>query len=231
MEVRLDINAKAFMAGLEKGPKRLAYAVERALNRTGLLIQKEMRQKVVGDFTVRQRTFITRNIAKIEKSGFAKVREGRAFLEIAVAKVPKLHLADFERGGPVPPWAEAVAGGFVPMPVFGGPARKTPGAKTPKKYKLSNIQFHRTTTRGGKEVLVSNERDFYAIPGVGIFERTGESRKQSKPTRLVYFFFPTLTFDERLGFIETGRRIGEKFFPVYLDEAKREALAYQSGRE
>ena len=219
MKIAVKIESANLIRKLRNGDRRLAYAVVNALNKTGLRIQEAMREKVVGDFTVRQKTFIVRQVAKIDRTNFANVRRGQAWIEIAVGQAPRLLLAKFEAGGERLPFV----GKNIAIPVIGGPARPTLVRKVPKQWTFEALNFVKTQTRSGKEMIVSRNQRVYIVPGVGVFARVGKRK-----SKLVYAFVPHMRLDERLEFVKTARRVAGTYFAEEMKRQVAEAVARAS---
>lgn len=217
-----------------KADRRFGYAVETALNKTATKwVQPAIRDRVQGAFTVRQKSFISRNVAKIERRSFASARAGRAFIEIAMAKVPRFYMALFEEGESIPPWVEEFARGFVPLPVIGGPARRSRGKRVPSRLKLSRMTFAHAPTRSGGFTVASSVPDLYLVPGVGIFQRKdGQGRTEGGSGRgtLVYYFFPKMSADTRLEYVKTGARAAREHFGDEMAAALAEAIRFDEAR-
>lgn len=220
MKINVRVDNANLIRKLQAGDRRLAYAVVNALNKTGKRIQVAMREKVVGDFTVRQKTFILRMVAKIDKTSFANVRRGQAWIEIAVGQAQRLLLSKFEEGGE----RHAFIGKNIAMPVIGGPARRTRGAKVPAAWRFETLAFTETETRTGKKTYVSANQRAYIVPGVGVFERT------AKGSRLVYAFVPVMTLDERLGFVKTATDVADRWFTEEMEREAINAIGRAGGR-
>lgn len=217
MKINVAIDNRELLLKLQNGEKRLAYAVVNALNSTAKRIQTEVREKVVGDFTVRQKQFIQRQVAKIERTSFANVRRGQAWVEVEVGHAPRLLLSKFEQGGERLPFV----GKNIALPVIGGPARPALSRRVPKRWTFEALQLQETTTRGGKRVVASAQQSVYVVPGVGVFQRVGGE------TRMVYAFVPTMTLDERLEFVRTARSVADRWFHEDMERETVKALTYK----
>lgn len=221
MNIRVSVENTQLLLRLRNGEKRLAFAVVNALNNTAKRIQNAMREKVVEDFTVRQKQFITRQVAKIDRSSFANVRRGQAWVEIAVGQAPRLLLSKFEEGGTRLPFV----GKNVALPVIGGPARPSLSRRVPRAWTFEALQFHEAArTKTGQPIIVSSTQSAYIVPGVGVFQRVRGR------TRLVYAFIPHLTLEERLGFIKTARAVTDRWFAEEIETESMKALAHDGGR-
>jgi len=99
MKIDVQIDVAPLLLRLRNGEKRLAYGVVNALNATARRIQDAERERVQSTFVLRKRDFILREIAKIRRTSFANVRQGRAWVEIEVGQKRRLLLSQFEAGG------------------------------------------------------------------------------------------------------------------------------------
>src|SRR3989304_3097363 len=99
MKIDVQIDGAPLLLRLRNGEKRLAYGVVNALNATARRIQDAERERVQSTFVLRKRDFILREIAKIRRTSFANVRQGRAWVEIEVGQKRRLLLSQFEAGG------------------------------------------------------------------------------------------------------------------------------------
>lgn len=217
MRIDVQIDTKQLFERMRNGERRLGYATVNALNNTAKRIQLAMREKVQGDFTVRQKQFIIQQVAKIDRRSFANVKRGQAWVEIAVGERPRLLLSKFEKGGERLPFV----GQNVAVPVIGGPARPTLARRVPKAWTFEALQFQSTTTRSGKKAIASARQKAYIVPGVGVFERTGRGE-----SRAVYVFVPHLTLDQRLQFVQTARSVADTFFAEEMERETIKALAF-----
>lgn len=239
MRLNMDVSAVKLLEKLKRSQKHIAYAVANALNATGLDVQRAIQKRVVSGeakFTVRQKQFIQRQAAKINKSSFSSVKRGQPYIEIEVGHVKEggreLLLADYERGKTRTPFV----GKSIAFPTVGGPARRNLASKVPKAWTFEQLQFRQARSRtdvekgrigkgsrkrGGskrKQIWVSARQDAYLIPGVGVFQRVGRRSK------LVYYFVPRLTIDQRLQFVWTARRTAAKTFRKNLRTAIKAEL-------
>jgi len=217
MRIDVRVDTTRLFNRMRHGERRLAYSTINALNNTAKRIQVAIREKVQGNFTLRQKQFVLREAAKIDRTSFANVRRGQAWVEIAVGQRPRLFLSTFETGGERLPFV----GHNVAMPVIGGPARPTLKRRVPKAWTFEALQFHATTTRSGKRTIVSARQKAYIIPGVGVFESTGRGE-----SRMVYAFVPHITLDQRLQFVKTAEGVANEFFSEEMERETIKALAY-----
>jgi hypothetical protein len=219
MRIDVRVDGTRLFKFIRNGQKRLAFSVIEALNKTGLEAQRAVQEGAPGKFTVRQRVFIRRQIAKIEKRSFASVARGQAYIEIEVGKVTtgrrELLLAKFEKGGERQPFI----GHNIAVPVTGGPARPNIGRAVPRQWQFQNLAFRRAQTRKGASVWVSPNERAYIVPGVGVFRRT------SRGSRMVYAFVSSVKIDQRLGFERTIRLVADRRFSKNMGAQIAQALA------
>ena len=176
------------------------------------------------------------------------IASGRLYREIFVgeagSKAGPLLLAEFEKGGTRKPFV----GKKVAVPITGGPARPTPQSSVPKAYTFAGLKFRKfkrgtlqRRKRRGKTVNESvfgefgrlsrvagaaaesgvqwkGEQSTYLIPGVGVFQRTGEG------SRPVWAFLPPFPIDKRLEFVSTAERVAPPWFREELERETVEAL-------
>jgi len=202
LTINVNVDTSELLLRLQNGEKRLAYAVQEALNKTAVRVEQAIQEHTLGEFTVRQRQFIRRQAAKIDKTSFASVRNGRAYVEIAVGQAPRLFLSEFEAGGERLPFV----GKNVAMPVIGGPARPSISSKVPAQWTFEALQFRETTTRSGRRAIVSRTQSAFIVPGVGVFQRVGGE------TKLVYAFVPSVRLAPRLEFEATAQSVADRWF-------------------
>lgn len=166
MKIDLRIDAAPLVLRLEKGERRLAYAVVNAINNTAKRVQEAERLHVQSSFQIRRPKFFFGLPARPGGAAarirpFANVRQGRAYAEVAVSPPPgrglvsgRLLLSIFERGGertPSSPGAKHVA-----VPITGGPARPTFASQIPKEYTWAGMRL--AAYRGGKRVKRAGQR-------------------------------------------------------------------------
>lgn len=221
--VGIDIDTRNLLLRLNKGEKRLAYAVVNALNETAKRIQAGERQHLLKQFTVRQIAFMQREVAKIERKNFANVKRGQAWVEIGVGQKPRLLLSEFEKGGERLPFV----GKNVAIPVLGGPARPTMRSRVPRGLQFQSLAFRDVYGRKSHGRSIVGQRRTYIVPNVGVFQRTGPKRRQ---TRMLYAFRPRLTLDDRLEFVRTARLVADRWFKEEMEKQVADALAHDQGK-
>lgn len=229
LKINVRFDNRALFARLgPQADQKLAYAMVNALNKTALEIQRAERQRVLGEFDVRQRAFISREAAKIERENFANVRKGRAFVEIGIGQKARLLLSTFEAGGVRYPFF----GSHVALPVIGSPARRTRRSRVPSALTFEQLAFHKGK---GDGVWIGGNRT-YLIEGVGVFQR-GVARKtkksRQKTTRhdsvMIYAFHDPFPLRARLEWVRTARRIANVALSRHLeDEATKAVLRARS---
>lgn len=226
MKIQVQFDSARLLALVQGSEKRLAYEVTNAINDTAKQAQAAVRASVLSRFTVRQKQFITRNAAKIDRTSFANPKRGQAWAEIAVGQVQTGHrpllLSTFEKGGVREPFV----GHNIAVPILGGPARRTRTSRVPAEWQFQNLRFQKSTTRTGKDVWVSANRRAYLIPGVGVFQRGGAGAHPLYGSTMVYAFVPSSRIDTRLGFEATVRRIADRNFSKNVGHRIGNAIAY-----
>lgn len=217
MKIDVNIDSSGLLRRLPKSYKRLAYAAVNAINQTLRLIQTKERERVQVEFTVRKQEFILREAAKIKP--FASVKQGRAFGEVAVGQKPRLLLSTFERGGTRQPSSGST---YIAAPVIGSPARPTFKSAVPAEFRMKRLNFEKTKT--GKARKAVREAGVYLIPDVGIFKRTGPETSQP-----VYFFVRSQVLRARLRFMDTAKKITDKWFREFFQREVVKAVAHSKG--
>src|SRR5689334_19525028 len=145
----VSIDATRPLALLKNGGKRMAYAVVNAMNATAKEIQKEERERVRQQFTVRKNDFIMREAVVIRGaqggSGFASVGKTRFEVRIAVGQKARLLLSGFESGDERRP----VKGRNVAVPLTGGPARPSFSSSVPGSgFEFRDLDLRQVTGAG-----------------------------------------------------------------------------------
>ena len=255
IQVRMDVESLVSridaVAG-DKGPRRLAFAVVNAINRTAKLVQAAEIEHVRDVFTVRKTAFLLGTPSRPGGAAarirpFASVKDTRPYAEVSVGASSDsakrtLLLSQFEAGGirrPFTPGAKAVA-----TPITGRPARPTIGSSVPKDYTFSGLKLK--AYRGGRRLSRKARAAAIAAPGAqgavqwkgenrtfilpkakgsplgGVFQRTGP-----KPgdIREIYEFRKGDPIDKRLRFVATARRIADVWFPRFLEQEVAQVLA------
>ena len=220
MNIDVQIDTKELILRLQKGERRLAYAVVNAINNTAKRIQKAEVESLQQRFTVRSE-FVKRRVAVIKP--FANVKRGIPFAEIGVntEKAPRLLLSAFERGAerkPVTPGAKLVA-----EPVVGGPARPQFASQVPMEYRVGKLRFDRT--KRGKHRIGVTRTSTYLVPEVGIFQRISK-----EATRIVYFFSRGKKIKPTLHFVETAEKEAQRWFHEEMERETINAIARDRGR-
>lgn len=244
MSLRLGIDVETseltrYMGRLRT--KSLAFAAVNGINATVKRVQEEARRNIEREFTVRAATrqFVLREGAKIMQ--FASTRQPTPFAELGVNNRPRFLLGEFERGAqrrPFTPGAKSVA-----RPLAGSAARPTFGSTVPAALRFKALQLRpqldslqrkelrsikgadrketaalraaRRSELGRGRVWKGKQRT-YAVPGVGVFQRTGP-----KTSELLYVYDSDIRLPPRLRFVASAR---EKA-PAWLRQETRKALA------
>jgi hypothetical protein len=174
-QINVEIDSTRLYDRMEKGVKRLPYAVANALRDTALEVQAAAHANVRRTMIVRKPDFLFGTpgrpggaAAKIVV--FPSVKEGTMYTEIAVGqgktfRTQRLLLPIFEAGGerkPFTPGAKSVA-----VPLLGRPARPSLNRGVPPQYTFAGLQF--TAYRGGKRLRKRTTRS----GAVGVFGEFG----------------------------------------------------------
>lgn len=213
IKVNVQVDTSKLLLRLEKGQKRLAYAVANALNATAKDIQAAERDRVRNEFEVRT-DFIVRQAAIIRP--FASARQGRPYVEISVGKKPRLHLGTFEAGGNRPP----AVGQRVAVPLTGEAARPSFGQSVLPEFRISKLFGRGKGSRRSKQ----GKEHTYIVPGVGVFQRHEET------TQLIYVFERKVTLRPRLRFFSTAARVASARFRTHLQNETSAAVVRSGGR-
>lgn len=242
MKIDLNMDAKALEQRMDLSAKNLAYASVNAVNKTALQVQKQAQENVKSRFTLRQPDFVLRQAAIIKP--FASVGQGRPYAEIQVGQKPRLLLADFEKGAQRAPFI----GKNVAVPITGSPARPSFSAPVEGSLRITALGLQPTLTaaqrqqrrsikgknaaetrsmrgdfnraHGAGQVWKGRQRT-YMIPGVGIFQRTGPKKAD---TRMLYKFMPHPQLKPTLGFLAMAQAQGKAWLSDNLQHALIEEL-------
>lgn len=237
MKIDLNFDAKALMARFQLTEKNLAYVSVNAINKTALQIQDQQRKNVRARFTLRKPDFVLKQAAIVKP--FASVGQGRPYAEIYVGQRDRLLLSDFEHGGTRKPFI----GKSVAVPITGSAARPGFGAPVDGAFRMTALGFRPTLTSSqrqqqrsikgsnrketsamrkdyaravaGKQVWKGRQHT-YLIPGIGVFERTGPKKRDS---RLIYKFKPNPQLRPTLGFIAMAQSEGQRWLADNLQGA------------
>lgn len=212
MKVNLQVDAAPLILRLKDGPRRLAWAVVRAITKTLKRIQDSERARVRGIFTVRKEQFIMRQAAIIDP--FPSIREARPYGEIAVGQKKRLLLSIFERGGT----REPAVGKRLAIPIKGGPARPTWEEPVPEEFFFSKLKFRLKSGKRGKRVT---ESGLYLIPKVGVFKRVA-----GEESKLAFAFTGPKKLSPRLEFIQTAEAVANQWFGEEMERQALDALAH-----
>jgi len=219
LQVNVRVDTSNLISRLDKGQRRLAYAVANALNATARDIQTAERSRVSSEFTLRNPTFILRQAAIIRP--FASATQGRAYVDVSVGKKPRLLLSRFEEGGDRPPFK----GSSVAVPITGESARPQFGQPVTPSLRFSALKLRLRRGRGRSSVRIRRgEERTYMIPGVGVFQRDSEG------SRLIYSFESDVNLSPRLRFIDTARRVTHERFRRHLRDETVNAIIRAGGR-
>lgn len=217
MRIDVQIESKDLVLKLDKGHKRLAYAVAQGINDTAKLIQQVEREAVEDEFTVRKPEFILRQAAIIDP--FASPRKGLAYAEIRVGQKKRLLLPQFEEGGPRAPQKGSKS---VAMPVVGSAARPSWQQSVPTALRFTRLGLRRRPKPAGTadasdgqepEVKIYLGRaGTYQLPGVGVFQR----REGQKESELIYSFLQGEQLPQKLHFVERAKDVADRWFARHV---------------
>lgn len=258
MKIDVQVDTAQLLLRLEKGEKRLAYAVVNAINKTALRIQEAERERVRRQFVVRKQDFIMREAAIVKP--FASVKQARPFAEISVGDKKRLLLRAFEKGAerkPFTPGAKSVA-----VPLLGRPARPSIASPVPPAFRFSGMKlkaFYKgkrlTNRRRGRktsDVDLHGEYGRVALPqpeASGGIQWKGEHRTFLLPIsarapfgavfqrigpkrgdiREIWSFRRGVRLDARLEFVLTAQRVAAQWFGEELERETIAALARSGG--
>lgn len=215
MEIRSSVDARGLLLKLEKGQRKLAYAVANGINDTAKTIQGETRTAVAEAFTLRgsKGEFLKRQAAIVKP--FASAKSGRPFAEIAVGRKERLLLGQFERGGKREPFV----GKRVAVPITGNPARPTFSSPVVANLRIKRLGLKPDPRRPGQLI---GRQNTYTVKDVGIFQRLGPGPRNS---RLLYAFDSDVQLPKRVQFTALWRKRAEALLDDNIDRRiKRELL-------
>lgn len=162
--LNVNVDAARLLLDIERltnGPKRFAFAIERAGNSTLKLMQGTAHEHVEDRLTIRRPEFFFGTAGRPGGAAgrithFFSVRDGRPFGEIAISSPrtvssrQQLLLGEFERGGslrrPFTPGAKRVA-----VPVTGGPARPQFSSTVPAAFTFKGLSIIKVNAKGEAE--------------------------------------------------------------------------------
>lgn len=184
MDIRVDIEATRLIRRLDKGEKRVAFAVVNALNRTAERIQQAEFEHVRSAFIIRKPAFFFgvpgRPGGAAARLRRASVGKARPYAEVwagasSQASARRTLLTGFERGAvrrPMTPGAKRVA-----VPLQGRPARPSIRRGVPPEFTFAGMQLRayrggrkltrRTRSRRNAEIGVFGEFGRLRIPDAG----------------------------------------------------------------
>lgn len=197
--IRVDVRAAEVLNVLRNGEKRMTWAIANAINATLKDAQAGIRATAEKRMHIRS-AFVRRQLAVLK---FATGRVPNPSGRVYVGQKDRLLLGEFERGGTRRPFV----GSNVAIPLVGGPARPTKSSPVRKSMGFPALAFHR------KGKSIQGQKRTYIVPDVGVFQRTGPGKRDS---RMVYLFRPTVRLDARLQFEATARRVVGHVFPHNL---------------
>ena len=180
--------------------KQLPFAASQAINATSKDVQKAIINRIHNVFNVRRPLFVQRSV----KIRFAKKHDLEA--QIAIADLGGKPTADilskFETGDDKLPTRSRV------LAVPAGDIRRTARGIITKQQQLGNLK-----------------RSFYLKTKAGheyIFQRTGKPRKA---IRMRYILKPRVQIDDRLRFVQTGKRVVDRVMAGHMNTAIKRAIA------
>lgn len=248
MNIQVDIDAAKALLRLDKGYKRMLFSVVKAINETGLTVQKDVRARISSAFTVRV-PFTLRQVKHFGASFSTSTGVGKWEARVGIGigagldKGGKFLLPRYETGGLNVPGPGRRT---VPVPVGARPTKASPILPqfTFKAMGLKAYRGAKLVRRPGRSRSV--ERGFgtggapvpsFSLTGVqfkgrggtflikgpggrmGIFQRTGGA------LRLIWAFVPNVRLDTRLKFYETARRTINRSFARNLQSRINESFA------
>lgn len=225
LDIRMEVASAVGL--LRFGEKRLWFAEVNAVNNLAKRAQATVQGGLERHRFIIRKAFVRRQAAVID--GFANVAARRFEARLEVRQPARLLLATFEEGGtrkPFTPGAKHVA-----VPILGRPARPSLKTGVPPAFtfaglklsayrggkKLSRRRRGRTVAVGihgefgrvhlpeaGSKVLWKGLQRTYLVPKVGVFQRIGTGRVD---TRLIWAFRQPFGIDQRLRFRSTVRDV------------------------
>ncbi len=182
--------------------RQMPFAKSRALNRTALDFQKEMRDSLPKKFTIRSGTtkrFLERmiKIEKFDRSNKNKLSvtvgiQGPGFFPSETDNRAKI-LARHELGGTFSAFPF-----YLPAPGLRGATREIPRKLYPSNLRLAP----RRTPTDYLPALKKGKLRTFIIPGVGIFQRQSKDEIDS-----IWFFKEQIHLKPRLGFYDTAIKV------------------------
>lgn len=218
MNITIDISAAAALLRLEKGARRMGFAVANSLNTTAKAIQREQQEHVARTFILRPATrqFVTRQAAIIR---FASYAANRFEAKVSVGERPRLLLSGFETGEERKPFV----GRRVAVPVGARPTRE---ASVPAELRIQALRLRRPTVgrRGPRK----------AGPGpiarrglLGAFQTAGAvlQRVGKGSVRVLYVFVRPFRLPPVLGFRRRAQAVVRREFERNLLHEIRDVFA------
>jgi hypothetical protein len=228
LNIMLHVDNARLFDRIDKGPKRLVYAVANALNVTGRRIQEVEHEHVVTELKPRTgatSAFLQQQIAVIQRGDWANASRGKLRLTVHVGVKPRLLLSEYEAGGPRLPFV----GKEAAVPVIGG-ARATIRAPIAHRFYFASMQLVRGA--GGvntKKVVWYGKGGIFEVVGPvgalkhgGVFQRTGKNK-----IKLLYAFEDWKPLQPRLGFEITAQRVAQEFFSQQMNRELEAAKVWQ----
>jgi len=211
--------------------KKIPYATNNALTRTGRELVDVEREELKTEFQIRKPFILNR--VRITK--FSRVND--LWTRVAIdsnVQGGKLLLAMFEEGGEKMP----ELGSELAVPITGGAARPSFSQTVRPSLLYKALHMRKSVTSAGK-IQYKGDRRTFIIAGVGIFQRVSSKKrvqyiKRTKggkysPTRsgvvLLYKFKQGAPLKAQMHFIRTARELVMKRFNVIWREELARELA------
>ena len=200
--IRARINTSQALRVIPAVLRQTIYSARDAINDTAKDFQRAEQQRVLHEFTVRQRAFIL-NTIKVGPGGFAKANRLSVIMQIDPARD---ELAKFEHGGR----KVALQGKpYVAIPTK--EIRRTKRGLIPRSLYPSAFKPYAeaSNTRNHHSQVVGQQRTFFITTKGGnrlLLQRYGGTRGRHG-LRALYLFVPSVPIDDRLEFVATARAV------------------------
>ena len=231
LELRVESNLVQLKALLAGTARQLPFALKVAINDTALEFQRVQTNRIMKIFTIRRSTFAKRAV-KIKPFATKQSLEAKVSIDPPGGKARADIFAKFETTSIKRPRS----GSRIAVPKD---VRRTKTGIISKSKRPRSFQFQRV----GKALRGKNRTFLIRLPGGrgGIFQRTGPrgrkrggramastiSTRRQFDTRIrtLFRFTPQARIDDRLEFIDTGKKTVRVEFPKSFHVAFKKALA------
>jgi hypothetical protein len=230
LRVTVESNLYQLKALMDGTARQLPFALKVAINDTAKDFQRVETRQIMKVFTIRRRTFAKRAV-KIKPFATKQKLEAKVSIDPPGGQARADIFAKFETPSIKRPRGSRIA---VPKEV-----RRTKTGIISKAKRPRSFQFQRV----GKALRGKQRTFLIKLPGGrgGIYQRTGprgrkrggramastiSTRKQfDTRIRTLYRFTPQAKIDDRLEFVDTGKKTVRAEFPKNFHQAFKKALA------